>query len=86
LTRIFIIDQAFKKLGRSKSHPRLRELAKTVRKSREGILATIELELSNSILEGLKSKIRLANHGSCGHRSPAAIVAYDLRLPLRPHD
>jgi len=45
-------------------------LAKTVRKNRERILAAIELNLSNSKLEGLNSKTRLINH-----RGPATTRA-----------
>ena len=37
-------------------------LSKTVRANRDRILAAVELDLSNSKLEGLNSKIRLINH------------------------
>ncbi len=50
-------------------------LAKTVRANRERILAAIELDLSNSKLEGLNSKIRLINHRGYGHHSAAAVIA-----------
>jgi transposase len=50
-------------------------LARTVRANRERILAAIELELSNSKLEGINSKIRLINHRGYGHHSAAAIIA-----------
>jgi transposase len=55
--------------------PAFVKLAKTVRKNRERILAAIELNLSNSKLEGLNSKIRLINHRGYGHHSAAAIIA-----------
>lgn len=50
-------------------------LSKTVRNNRERILAAVELELSNSKLEGLNSKIRLINHRGYGHHSAAALIA-----------
>jgi transposase len=55
--------------------PAFVKLAKTVRKNRERILATIELNLSNSKLEGLNSKIRLINHRGYGHHSAEAVIA-----------
>jgi transposase len=51
------------------------KLAKTVCKNRERILAAVELDLSNSKLEGLNSKIRLINHRGCGHHSAEAVIA-----------
>jgi transposase len=50
-------------------------LSRTVRTNRDRILAAIELDLSNSKLEGLASKIRLINHRGYGHHSAAAIIA-----------
>jgi transposase len=50
-------------------------LSKTVRANRDRILAAVELELSNSKLEGLNSKIRLINHRGYGHHSAAALIA-----------
>lgn len=50
-------------------------LSKTVRVNRERILAAVELQLSNSKLEGLNSKIRLINHRGYGHHSAAALIA-----------
>jgi transposase len=55
--------------------PAFVKLAKTVRKNRERILAAIELNLSNSKLEGLNSKIRLINHRGYGHHSAEAVIA-----------
>ena len=55
--------------------PAFVKLAKTVRKNRERILAAIELDLSNSKLEGLNSKIRLINHRGYGHHSAEAVIA-----------
>ena len=51
------------------------KLAKTVKANRERILAAVELELSNSKLESLNSKIRLINHRGYGHHSAAAVIA-----------
>ncbi|MGH2704006.1 MAG: transposase [Actinomycetota bacterium] len=55
--------------------PAFIKLSKTIRKHREGILAAIELGLSNSKLEGLASKIRLINHRGYGHHSAHAIIS-----------
>ena len=55
--------------------PAFVKLAKTVKANRERILAAIELDLSNSKLEGLNSKIRLINHRGYGHHSAAAVIA-----------
>jgi hypothetical protein len=55
--------------------PAFVKLAKTVRKHRERILAAIELNLSNSKLEGLNFKNRLINHRGCGHHSAEAVIA-----------
>jgi transposase len=50
-------------------------LSKTVRTNRDRILAAVELELSNSALEGLNSKIRLINHRGYGHRTVTTLAA-----------
>jgi transposase len=50
-------------------------LARTVRANRDRILAAVELDLSNSKLEGLNSKVRLINHRGYGHHSAAAVIA-----------
>ncbi len=55
--------------------PSFVKLAKTIRNHRAGILAAIELGLSNSKLEGLNSKIRLINHRGYGHHSAEALIA-----------
>ena len=55
--------------------PSFVRLSRTVRAHRDGILAAVELGLSNSKLEGLNSKIRLINHRGYGHHSPAAVIA-----------
>jgi transposase len=55
--------------------PAFVKLSKTIRAHRDGILAAVELGLSNSKLEGLNSKIRLINHRGYGHHSAAAIIA-----------
>jgi transposase len=55
--------------------PSFVKLSKTIRKHRDGILAAVELGLSNSKLEGLNSKIRLINHRGYGHHSAAALIA-----------
>ncbi len=50
-------------------------LSKTIRANHDRILAAIELDLSNSKLEGLNSKIRLINHRGYGHHSAPALIA-----------
>lgn len=55
--------------------PAIVTLSRTIRQHRDGILAAIELGLSNSKLEGLNSKIRLINHRGYGHHSAAAAIA-----------
>jgi transposase len=55
--------------------PAFVKLARTVRQNRTRILAAVELNLSNSKLEGLNSKIRLINHRGYGHHSAAAVIA-----------
>lgn len=50
-------------------------LSRTIRANRDCILATVELGLSNSKLEGLNSKIRLINHRGYGHHSAAAVIS-----------
>jgi transposase len=50
-------------------------LSKTVRANYDRIVAAVELNLSNSKLEGLNSKIRLINHRGYGHHSAAALIA-----------
>lgn len=55
--------------------PAMVKLARTIRANRDGILAAVELNLSNSKLEGLASKIRLINHRGYGHHSATALIA-----------
>ncbi len=55
--------------------PSFVKLSRTIRDHRDGILAAVELGLSNSKLEGLNSKIRLINHRGYGHHSAAAVIA-----------
>lgn len=55
--------------------PSFVKLSRTIRSHRDGILAAVELGLSNSKLEGLNSKIRLINHRGFGHHSPAALIS-----------
>jgi transposase len=50
-------------------------LGRTLRAHRDGILAAIELGLSNGRLEGLNSKIRLISHRSFGFHSADALIA-----------
>jgi transposase len=60
--------------SRSRLRPFVR-LARTLREHRDGILAAIQLGLSNGRLEGLNSKIRLISHRSFGFHSADALIA-----------
>jgi transposase len=55
--------------------PPFRTLARTLRKYRERVLAAIELDLSNSRLEALNSKVRLISHRSYGFHSADPLIA-----------
>ncbi len=50
-------------------------LARTLRKYRARVLAAIELDLSNSRLEALNSKVRLISHRSYGFHSADPLIA-----------
>jgi transposase len=52
-----------------------RNLAKRVRNHFEGILAAVELGLSNSRLEGVNSKIRVIQRRGYGHQHPDTLAA-----------
>lgn len=60
--------------GRSKLAPFVK-LARTIKKHREGILAAIDLGLSNGRLEGLNNKIGVLKHRAYGFHSAAALIA-----------
>ena len=60
--------------SRSKLTPFVK-LARTIRQHKAGVLAAIELELSNGRLEGLNSKIRLLSHRAYGFHSADALIA-----------
>ena len=60
--------------SRSKLKPFV-ALARTIRKHQPGVLAAIELGLSNGRLEGLNSKVRLLSHRAYGFASADALIA-----------
>lgn len=76
--------------------PPMVKASQMVREQRAGILAAVELGLSNSRLEGVNSKIRLLNHRGYGHHSAEALTSIiylccggiTIRLPWErePHD
>jgi len=76
--------------SRSKLRPFVK-LARTIREHRDGILAAIQLGLSNARLEGLNSKVRLISHRSFGFHSAAPLIALiylccggiEIDLPVR---
>jgi transposase len=51
------------------------KLTRTILRHRAGILAAIDLGLSNGRLEGLNSRIRLISHRSFGFHSPDPLIA-----------
>ena len=51
------------------------KLARTIRKHKQGVLAAIELGLSNGRLEALSSKVRLLSHRAYGFHSADALIA-----------
>jgi len=51
------------------------KLARTIRKHKQGVLAAIELGLSNGRLEALNSKVRLLSHRAYGFHSAHALIA-----------
>ncbi len=54
--------------------PQMVELARRLRVHRDGIVAAVELGLSNGRLEGMNSKIRLISHRGYGFHSAAALI------------
>ncbi len=68
------LDAWLARACRSRIKPMVR-LSKTIRAHRAGILAAVDLGLSNSKLEGLASKVRLINHRGYGHHTAAAVIA-----------
>ena len=51
------------------------KLARTLRKHRDGILAAIELGVSNGRMEGINNKIGVIKHRAYGFHSAAALIA-----------
>ena len=51
------------------------KLARTIRKHKAGVLAAVELGLSNGLLEALNSKVRLLSHRAYGFHSANALIA-----------
>jgi transposase len=60
--------------SRSKLRPFVK-LARTLRRYRDGIIAAIDLGLSNGRLEGLNNKIAVLKHRAYGFHSAAALIA-----------
>jgi transposase len=60
--------------SRSRLKPFIK-LARTIRNHKAGVLAAIELGLSNGRLEALNSKVRLISHRAYGFHSPNALIA-----------
>jgi len=60
--------------SRSKLKPFIK-LARTIRKHKSGVLAAIELGISNGRLEALNSRVRLISHRAHGFHSADALIA-----------
>ena len=60
--------------SRSRLKPYVK-LARTIRKHKAGVLAAIQLGLSNGRLEALNSKVRLISHRAYGFHSADALIA-----------
>ena len=60
--------------SRSKLRPFVK-LARTIRKHKAGVLAAIELGISNGRLEALNSRVRLISHRAHGFHSADALIA-----------
>jgi len=69
-----LLDAWLRAAARSKLAPFVK-LACTLREHKQGILAAIQLGLSNSRLEGLASRIRLISHRSFGFHSAEPLIA-----------
>ena len=67
-------DACLKWAARSRITP-LVKLGRTLQKHREGILAAVQLELSNGRLEGINNKIGVLKHRAYGFHSAAALIA-----------
>ena len=79
------LDRWLARVSRCRIAPMLKA-ARTVRDKRDGIVAAVELGLSNSRLEGTNSKIRMINHRGYGHHSVRTHAGHDGRItrPPRP--
>lgn len=83
--------EAWLEAARASGLAHFQRLAATLERFRDGILAAVELGLSNGRLEGLNSKVRLLSHRSFGLHSAQALIALvylccgglELELPLR---
>jgi transposase len=60
--------------SRSRLKPFIK-LARTIRKHKAGVLAAVELGLSNARLEAFNSKVRLISHRAYGFHSADALIA-----------
>jgi len=60
--------------SRSRLKP-LVKLARTIRKHKAGVLAAVEIGISNGRLEALNSKVRLLSHRAYGFHSAEALIA-----------
>ena len=60
--------------SRSRLKPFIK-LARTIRKHKQGVLAAVEIGISNGRLEALNSKARLISHRAYGFHSAEALIA-----------
>jgi transposase len=68
------LDAWFRRAARSRIKP-IVDLVRRMRKHRDGILAAVELGLSNSRLEGINAGIRVAQRRGYGYHSADSLIA-----------
>ncbi|RMD62163.1 hypothetical protein D6833_07285 [Candidatus Parcubacteria bacterium] len=66
-------------VGLAQPAPCLREAARPVRRHRESILAYISERLTNSIVEGINTRLQMVARKAFGFHSPQALVLPVLR-------
>ena len=68
------LDASLAWASRSRLRPFVK-LARTIREHRQGVLAAIDIGISNGRLEALNSKVRLLSHRAYGFHSGPALIA-----------
>lgn len=68
------LDAWFRRAARSRIKP-IVDFARRLKRHREGVLAAVELGLSNSRLEGINAKIRVIQRRGYGYHSARSLIA-----------